>query len=411
MAASPKNNEWLAFPALFPLDYRTTMKINPFYLMNILLPSLATVMLSLSQARAESRHALVIGNNAYQNARALVNPKNDAIAIAAKLRAVGFDVTERTDATNKGMKDALREFSGKVPEGSVCLIYYAGHGVQIKGQNYLVPIDAKMAAEYEVPDETLCMDTVVRALGKTKSKLNIFVLDCCRDDPFARSWKGSRSVGSSGGLVMPADMPQGMFVAFSTSPNTTAEDGDGKNSPYATALLEELGQPGLDFEKVFKNVGAKVVKATNGRQEPWSNSKFYGDFSFVISSGTSPTGNPTPTATGSSLSQINQSELTAKVMDGTAGQSIPMNESQEKPDAFKSKTISPDTSDRPKENPPMARTSPSTNSKKNISKKEISTPAKVSPKVVPKVASKANRPPAQDLDAEFRRAAQDFESR
>jgi len=247
---------------------------------------------------AESRHALVIGNSAYKNARALVNPRNDATAVATKLRSVGFAVTERMDADNKGMKDALRQFTSLIPEGGVCLIYYAGHGVQIKGQNYLVPVDANMSAEYEVPDETLPMDTVVRALEQAKSSLNIFVLDCCRDDPFARSWRGTRSASGVGGLQVPADMPQGMFVAFSTSPGKTAEDGDGKNSPYTTALLEELGQPGLDFEKVFKNVGAKVVKVTNGTQEPWFNSKFYGSFSFVISNGTPPSETPiTPTVT------------------------------------------------------------------------------------------------------------------
>ncbi len=147
---------------------------------------LITLLVALPCFAAEPRHALVIGNSAYKNARALVNPKNDAAAIAAKLRTVGFVVTERTDADNKAMKAALREFSGQVPEGGVALVYYAGHGVQIKGQNYLVPIDANMTAEYEVPDETLAMDTVVRALAETKSKLNIFVLDCCRDDPFAR---------------------------------------------------------------------------------------------------------------------------------------------------------------------------------------------------------------------------------
>jgi uncharacterized caspase-like protein len=175
---------------------------------------------------------------------------------------MGFIVIERTDSDNKGMKSALREFAGQVPEGGVAMVYYAGHGVQIKEQNYLVPVDANMAAEYEVPDETPAMDTVVRALAETKSKLNIFVLDCCRNNPFSRSWRGTRALG--GGLVMPSDMPQGMFIAYATSPSKTAEDGDGKNSPYAAALVEELGHPDVDFEKVFKNVGARVVKSTDG---------------------------------------------------------------------------------------------------------------------------------------------------
>lgn len=379
------------------------MKTTNFNLIGSLLVGVCAFVM-VPTAHAESRHALVIGNSAYKNARALANPRNDATAVAAKLRSVGFAVTERMDADNKSMKDALRQFSSGIPEGGVCLIYYAGHGVQIKGQNYLVPVDANMSAEYEVPDETLPMDTVVRALEQAKSSLNIFVLDCCRDDPFARSWRGTRSAAGSGGLQMPSDMPQGMFVAFSTSPGKTAEDGDGKNSPYTTALLEELGQPGLDFEKVFKNVGAKVVKATKGAQEPWFNSKFYGSFSFVISSGVSPTETPALVAIGDSSSQIDQS-------DRTAGPSTPMTKSQEKPDTLKTKVVSPDRTDSPKENPTPVRTAPSVQAKKNPVKKENDVPAKTSPKVVPKVAPKVARPPAQNLDDEFQRASREFESR
>jgi uncharacterized caspase-like protein len=256
---------------------------------------------------AETRHALVVGNNAYQHARPLTNPRNDAQAVSAKLKTLGFTVVERTDTTLKDMKLALREFVQSVPADGVALVYYAGHGVQLKGTNYLVPVDAQMAEEFEVPDEALSMDAILRGLEGTRSGLNIIVLDCCRDDPFSRSWRGSRSIADKG-LVMPADMPQGMFIAYATSPGRTADDGEAGNSPYTAALLEELDQPGVDFEKVFKNVGAKVVKSTGGKQEPWFNSKFYGTFCFALASpsATNPalgpatvTANEIPTATAS----------------------------------------------------------------------------------------------------------------
>lgn len=243
----------------------------------------------------EARHALVIGNNAYVHARPLDNPVNDAEAITASLKEVGFDVMVRTDTDLKGLKGAVREFVQKLPQGAVALVFYAGHGVQVKGQNYLIPIDAEMAEEFEVPDETLSMDTLMRGLEQAGTALNILILDCCRDDPYSRSWRGTRSAAGTGGLVMPADMPQGMFIAFSTSPGRTAEDGDGKNSPYSLALAQEILKPGLDFEKVFKSVGAQVAKATAGQQEPWVNTKFYGSFVFNTKvESTTPT---TPTMT------------------------------------------------------------------------------------------------------------------
>ena len=234
---------------------------------------------SASVLMAESRNALVIGNRAYEHARALANPGNDAAAISSKLRTLGFSVIERHDTSLKEMKVALREFARSIPREGIAFVYYAGHGVQIKGSNYLVPVDAHMAEEFEVPDETMSMDTVMRALELAGGSLNIVVLDCCRDDPYSRSWRGSRST-SGGGLVMPADNPRGMFIAYATSPGKVADDGNGKHSPYAAALLEELDSPGVDFEKMFKNVGAKVVNSTGGKQEPWFNSKFYGTFCF-----------------------------------------------------------------------------------------------------------------------------------
>jgi hypothetical protein len=271
------------------------MKLLARFLLTVLFSS----MVHGSLAAQEARHALVIGNNAYLHARPLDNPANDAAAIAASLEAVGFDVTLRNDTDLKGLKGAVREFVQKLPKGAVALVFYAGHGVQVKGQNYLIPVDAEMAEEFEVPDETLSMDTLMRGLEQAGTALNILILDCCRDDPYSRSWRGTRSAAGTGGLVMPADMPQGMFIAFSTSPGRTAEDGDGKNSPYSLALAQEILKPGLDFEKVFKTVGAQVAKATAGQQEPWVNTKFYGSFVFNTAgadSATPPPGPAMPTA-------------------------------------------------------------------------------------------------------------------
>lgn len=253
----------------------------------------AITFVAIAPLEAGSRKALVLGNNAYTHARSLANPVNDATAMADLLGHLGFAVALHTDADLKTMKAALRDFIAALPAdddpGSVALVYYAGHGVQIEGRNYLVPVDAEMARDFEVPDETLAMDTLMAGLESAGAGLNLLVLDCCRDDPFSRSWRGSRSAGVTG-LAIPGGAPKGMFIAFATSPGDTAEDGEGDNSPYTEALLRHLPSPGKAFEEVFKAVGGEVASRTAGEQEPWFNSKFYGDFRFVGEGGKSPGG-------------------------------------------------------------------------------------------------------------------------
>ncbi len=258
---------------------------------------LLTLLISLGMLplglNAAERVALVIGNGAYQHARPLNNPRNDAAAVSAALEKVGFTVTTRTDAGLTEMKDALREFIDSLyaddSEETVALVYFAGHGLQIDGRNYLIPVDAKVERDYEVPDETLAMDSVMRALESAGEGLNILILDCCRDNPFSRSWSGGRSAAGAG-LAMPKQAPKGMFVAFATSPGDVAADGDGKNSPYTGALVRHLATPGVAFEEVFKATGRDVSNATGGDQEPWFNSKFYGQFAFVPDSGAGSSG-------------------------------------------------------------------------------------------------------------------------
>ncbi len=241
---------------------------------------------------AEVRHALVIGNGAYAHTRALNNPSNDARGVSAILRKTGFQVTERVDADLKSMKAAFREFIDGLPVGedgqTVALIYFAGHGVQIDGQNFLIPIDAEMARDFEVPDETMPLEAMIRGLDGAGVDLGILILDCCRDNPFSRSWRGGRST-TGGGLAIPKGAPRGTFISFATSPGEVAADGEGENSPFTEALLKHLATPGKGFEDVFKAVGRDVALATKGSQEPWFNSKFYGDFSFV------PAGTPSGT--------------------------------------------------------------------------------------------------------------------
>lgn len=225
-----------------------------------------------------------MGNDEYLHVRPLTNPANDATDMAELLRRLGFDVTFRINADLKTMRGALREFIDGLPAepepDTVALVYFAGHGIQMKGENYLIPVDAQMARDYEVTDETLSMNLIMEGLESAGAELNLLILDCCRNDPFSRSWRGSRS-SAAGGLAMPGGAPQGMFIAFSTSPNDVAEDGEGENSPYTAALLKHLPQPGRPFEEVFKAVGGEVARLTSGAQEPWFNSKFYGSFQFV----------------------------------------------------------------------------------------------------------------------------------
>jgi len=243
----------------------------------------AALLIVQVPARAETRHALVMGNAAYRNARALVNPGRDAQALAQTLAKLDFRVQPASDAGLREMKDALRKFTDAVGEGDVALFYYAGHGVQIGGRNFLVPIDARMEREYEVPDETLALDTVLRALDERGPRLSILVLDCCRDNPFSRGWRGGRG-GASVGMAAVKDAPRGTFIAYATSPDRVAEDGEGDHSPYTRALLEALAVPVLDLENVFKRVGKKVADDTRGAQEPWYNSKFYDEFRFAVPS-------------------------------------------------------------------------------------------------------------------------------
>jgi hypothetical protein len=234
----------------------------------------------IDQTYVEKRLALVIGNADYLNSNALQNPLNDAKAIAAALKDVGFTVLLYLNSDLKTMKKAMDDFGEKLKGYSVGLFYYAGHGMQVKGNNYLIPVDASLKVEQDVDYD--CVDAG-RLLGKMEaagSSTNIVILDACRDNPFARSWSG-RSAGQGEGLAF-MNAPSGSIVAYATSPGKTASDGTGKNGLYTEAFLQFIKIPSLSIEDFFKNVRVEVEKKSNKTQTPWESTSLKGNFFFTI---------------------------------------------------------------------------------------------------------------------------------
>jgi uncharacterized caspase-like protein len=233
----------------------------------------AAVLLLVAQsfgALADKRVALVIGNSAYQNVPGLPNPINDATAIAELLRNAGFDVVDsRADLGIAVIRRAIREFADVARDADIAVVYYAGHGIEVDGTNYLIPVDAILQRDTDVEDEAISMDRLLRVLEPVK-RLRLIILDACRENPFARSMKrtiASRAIGR--GLAKVDVVNSDTLIAFSAKAGSTALDGDGKNSPFTTALLNHLATPGLDLRIAFGQVRDDVLKATANRQEPF----------------------------------------------------------------------------------------------------------------------------------------------
>ena len=222
----------------------------------------------------EARVALVIGNGAYKDSP-LKNPLHDARTMASAFQGCGFSVTKLENATRSQMREAIRAFGAKIAEGGVGLFYYAGHGMQVKGRNYLIPVGADIAQEDEVEGEAVEVDAILAKMETARNRLNILILDACRNNPFGRSFRSSQQ-----GLAQ-MDAPTGTYVAFATSPGKTAADGAGDNGMYTQALLHQLKVPGLRLEEVFKLARAEVLKASDQKQTPWENSSIVGDFYFL----------------------------------------------------------------------------------------------------------------------------------
>ena len=229
--------------------------------------------LAVSAPGKGNRVALVIGNSAYP-AGALANPKNDATAIAAALKKLEFDVNLVVNANKAALDNAFKLFSNKSEKADVALLFYAGHGVQVNGNNYIVPLDAHPQSERDLKREMVKMDDVIDDMGSAKVKLIFF--DACRDNPLSRSF----SRGGSRGMAAPVEAT-GTLISFATKHGNTASDGDGRHSPYTQALLEEMESPhGIEIEQMLRKVQQGVKKTTQGQQEPWRYGSLDGDFFF-----------------------------------------------------------------------------------------------------------------------------------
>jgi hypothetical protein len=226
------------------------------------------------QAATEQRIALVIGNGAYDFSP-LRNPVNDAADMAASLKHYGFSVVLRQNAGHQEMEEAIREFGDQLKKGGVGLFYYAGHGVQIGGRNYLLPVGAKINKEIDIKFQAVDTELVLAEMSNAGNPLNIVILDACRDNPFGRSFRTA-----SRGLAVVSDAPKGTFITYSTSPGRVAADGSGRNSPYTESLIRHMSTPGLPIEEIFKNVRRELSKKTGGQQIPWELSSLEGYFFF-----------------------------------------------------------------------------------------------------------------------------------
>lgn len=233
--------------------------------------AMAASFLTVAPAAAHKRVALVIGNSAYANVGALANPARDAAAMEALFKEAGFAKVVRADDLGvTQMRRALRDFATDVREADIAVVFFAGHGLEVNGVNYLIPTDALLERDIDVPDEAVSLERVNELLEGAK-KLRLVVLDACRHNPFTRTIKRTlptRSIGR--GLAEVASVPSDTLVAFAAKAGSTAADGDGANSPYTTALLKHLTTPGLDVQLALRRVRDEVVRSTNRGQEPFT---------------------------------------------------------------------------------------------------------------------------------------------
>ena len=242
--------------------------------------------LSIAQpAAAERRVALVVGNSAYVSSPALANPVNDASDIAAALKAVGFEVILGTDLGKPAFDGKVRDFVRILDKADVALFFYAGHGLQVSGRNYLIPVDARLQGERDLDFEAIALDFVLKQMElEREGKTNVVFLDACRDNPLGRNLArsmGTRSASIGQGLAQ-VQTGVGTFIAYSTQPGNVALDGKGRNSPFTSALAKHLAGPGRNLTSVMVDVRKDVLAETGGKQVPWDHSALTGDFYFQL---------------------------------------------------------------------------------------------------------------------------------
>jgi uncharacterized caspase-like protein len=238
----------------------------------------AALLLACQPAWAAKRVALVLGNSAYQNVARLPNPVNDGAAIAATLKDAGFDVVDsRHDLMAAETRRVLRDFADRARDADIAVVYYAGHGIEVDGTNYLIPVDARLERDTDVYDEAFSLDRVLLAIEPAK-RLRLVILDACRDNPFAKIMKrtvASRAIGQGLAKVEPGS--PNTLIAYAAKAGSTASDGDSRNSPFTSALVKHITTPGLDVRKAFGFVRDDVLKNTGNRQEPYVYGSLGGD--------------------------------------------------------------------------------------------------------------------------------------
>jgi caspase domain-containing protein len=275
-----------------------------FHVLRSLAAALAFIVVILTPAAAnaqqERRVALVIGNGAYQHLPRLANPVNDAELMATTLKLVGFQLIggkAQTDLDRSGFERAIRQFGAELKDGAVGLFYYAGHGLQVQGANFLVPVAADPMTVADVDFELIDANVVLKQMESAGSKLNIVILDACRNNPF-----GGRGLRDASSGLAPMRAPRGTLISYATQPGNTAMDGTADHSPFTAALAYAVQQPGRQVFEVFNDVALSVYKETSGRQQPWiASSPFEGVFYFTSpvtinvapAPGAAPSGGPT----------------------------------------------------------------------------------------------------------------------
>jgi len=224
-----------------------------------------------------SKVALVIGNSNYPNQWKLKNPINDSKAMQSKLTSLGFNVIYREDLKTAQIGSLLDEVSKKITPGAAFVFYYAGHGVQIRNENFLPTVDASIASQFDIPTQSISLNRILDLIGDTKSTLNLLMLDACRNNPWVSTAVSSRSMTMGLAKIEP---PRGTMIAYATRPGGVADDGDSSNGLYTQFLLKHIDTAELPVENFFKRVANDVFDASNGKQEPWVEGGIRGEFTF-----------------------------------------------------------------------------------------------------------------------------------
>lgn len=232
----------------------------------------------------QKRIALVIGNSSYLHAGKLRNPINDARSMSSTLTSLGFQVLKYEDVSLSEMKEAVDKFGKLISQSDVSLFFYAGHGIQVNGKNYLIPVDAKIESKNDVEYNSLDAGRILSKMEERQEKTNIIILDACRNNPFERSWNRAVKINGGGGTGLAfMNAPSGSLIAYSTAPGNTASDGEeGTNGLYTASLIKEMKTPNISIEEMFKRVRVDVEQKSHGRQVSWESTSLKGSFFFNI---------------------------------------------------------------------------------------------------------------------------------